>query len=248
MLRTMRIYPGVLDAILRRVPSAIFILNSRGHVIRSNLVGSPNEGLEPERSRPLSEQVGRYQSRDPLTGRGLRPHEAPSALVLEGQIVARVEILVWNPVRQQDMWVKVTGQPVFDKRGAITGAVMVYSDVTPERSLARDLEATVLAHARVLGKIAERAGRRRWTAHPLVEDLVEQSRGAAVDALTPREEEILGLLVRGLTNREIGAALHLSTGTVRNNIGGLLTKLNASCRTHAAVLAVVRTFLDGRDT
>jgi DNA-binding CsgD family transcriptional regulator len=238
------IHPDIFDAILEQVPSAIFVLDSRGHVIRSNLVGSRNEGLEPERDRPLSEQVSRYRSREPLTRRGLRPPEAPSALVLAGQAVERLEMLVWNPDRQQDMWLKVMGRPVFDSRGAITGAVMVYSDVTSERTLARDLEATLLAHARVLARMDERGAPRDWTSHPFVEDLVEQSRGTAMDTLTPREVQILGLVVRGLTNREIGEALHLSAGTVRNYISGLLVKLNASGRTHAAVLAVVRTLLD----
>jgi DNA-binding CsgD family transcriptional regulator len=163
---------------------------------------------------------------------------------MAGQVVQRVEILVWNPDRQQDMWLNVTGRPVFDRHGAITGAVMVYSDITSERSLARDLAATALAHARVLARLDERGLRHRWLAHPLVEHLVEQSRGASMEALTVREIEILQLVVRGHTNREIGKALHLSAGTVRNYVGGLLTKLNASGRTHAAVLALMRTLLD----
>jgi DNA-binding CsgD family transcriptional regulator len=240
----MAMQPGILDAILEQVPSAIFILNSRGHVIRSNLARTLNKGLEPEQHLPLAEQVGRYRSREPLTGRGLRPQEAPSALVMTGKIVKRVEILVWSPDQQQDLWLNVTGRPVFDNRGAISGAVMVYSDVTSQRSLARDLEATALAHARVLAKLEAHEARRAWMAHPFVQHLIEQSRDTSVESLTPREMEILGLVVGGLTNREIGEALHLSAGTVRNYVGGILAKLNASGRTHAAALALTRTLLD----
>jgi DNA-binding CsgD family transcriptional regulator len=166
---------------------------------------------------------------------------------MAGQVVDRVEILVWDPARQRDRWLTVMGRPVFDEHGAITGAVMVYSDVTSVRGLTRDLEATTLAHARVLARLEQQAAGCRWIANPLVEDLVEQIRGASMDSLTPREMDILRLLVRGLTNREIGVALHLSAGTVRNYVGGLLSKLNASSRTHAAVLAVIRTALDARD-
>jgi DNA-binding CsgD family transcriptional regulator len=241
----MSVQDGILDAILEQVPSAIFILNARGHVIRSNLAKTPNKGLDPEPHRPLAEQVGRYRSREPLTGRGLRPQEAPSALVMAGQVIQHAEILVWNAERQQDMWLNVTGRPVFDNRGAINGAVMVYSDVTSERVLARDLETTARAHARLLAEIYEGGPRRGWMTHPLVEHAVRQSRGASIDALSPREMEILRLLVQGLTNREIGNALHLSAGTVRNYVGGLLTKLNAHSRTQAAVLAVMRTLLNG---
>ena len=244
----MAVLADVLDAVLEQVPSAIFVLDSSGRVIRSNLVGSPNEGLEPERDRPLPEQVWRYRSREPLSGRELRPQEAPSALALAGQIVQCVEILVWNPARQEDMRLNVMGRPVFDSRGAIVGAVMVYSDLTPQRNLLRDLEATALAHARVLAKLDDHRVRGSWMTHPLIDELVEQSRAAPIDALTPREMEILRLLVRGLTNREIGKALHLSAGTVRNYVGELLSKLNASGRTHAAVLVALRALLDAHDT
>src|SRR5689334_2570390 len=113
MRQKMALEPGVLDAILEQVPSAIFVLNSRGHVIRSNLSRTPNRGLEPEQDLPLAEQVGRYRSREPLTGRGLRPQEAPSGLVMAGKVVNRVEIVVWHPDRQQDIWLNVNGRPVF---------------------------------------------------------------------------------------------------------------------------------------
>jgi two-component system, NarL family, response regulator LiaR len=56
--------------------------------------------------------------------------------------------------------------------------------------------------------------------------------------LTPREREVLSLLVEGLSNAEIGRRLQVSTGTVRLHVGNLLAKLEAPNRTAAAVLAV----------
>lgn len=53
--------------------------------------------------------------------------------------------------------------------------------------------------------------------------------------LTEREEEIADQLVRGLTNREIGAALGISDGTVRNYISGLYGKLDVASRAEAIV-------------
>lgn len=65
-----------------------------------------------------------------------------------------------------------------------------------------------------------------------------------IEALTPREEAILGLLTQGLTNAGIAARLHLSEGTVKNYVSGILSKLHANDRTHAVVLAIKRGLLD----
>ena len=49
--------------------------------------------------------------------------------------------------------------------------------------------------------------------------------------LTDREREILRLLFEGLTNREMGARLHLSPLTIRNYVSQLLQKFEARNRT-----------------
>lgn len=64
--------------------------------------------------------------------------------------------------------------------------------------------------------------------------------GAATEALTPREEEVLRLLVEGLANKEISARLHLSEGTVRNHVSRVIAKLQANDRTQAVVAALRR--------
>jgi len=58
------------------------------------------------------------------------------------------------------------------------------------------------------------------------------------DPLTPREMDILRLMVEGLTNRAIAKILDLSPGTVKGYVQTILKKLNASDRTHAAVKAI----------
>jgi non-specific serine/threonine protein kinase len=63
---------------------------------------------------------------------------------------------------------------------------------------------------------------------------------SALDAagLTPREREVLHLLTDGLTDREIGEALFISTRTVNYHVTNLLTKLDLDSRTAAAAFAV----------
>jgi DNA-binding NarL/FixJ family response regulator len=57
---------------------------------------------------------------------------------------------------------------------------------------------------------------------------------------TPREAEVLRLLARGLSDREIAEALFLSPRTVGEYVTKLLAKLDLGSRTAAAVYAVRR--------
>jgi DNA-binding NarL/FixJ family response regulator len=59
-------------------------------------------------------------------------------------------------------------------------------------------------------------------------------------ALSAREQEVLELVVQGLTNKEIAQALCISDITARNHVISLLAKLDAKDRTEAATLAIRR--------
>lgn len=56
--------------------------------------------------------------------------------------------------------------------------------------------------------------------------------------LSPREHDILGMISKGLTNKEIGCALQISQFTVRNHVIHILEKLDASDRTEAVSIAL----------
>jgi DNA-binding NarL/FixJ family response regulator len=68
----------------------------------------------------------------------------------------------------------------------------------------------------------------------------EQDRTAApagLDELSPREREVLELVARGSTNREIAEELYLSPLTVKTHVSRILTKLRARDRVQLVVIA-----------
>jgi two-component system, NarL family, response regulator DevR len=78
----------------------------------------------------------------------------------------------------------------------------------------------------------------------LTERVLEQfRRGSEADErlklLTNQERRILMFIAEGLTNRQIGAEMHLAEKTVKNYVSNLLAKLGMERRTQAAVFAAL---------
>ena len=73
--------------------------------------------------------------------------------------------------------------------------------------------------------------------------LVALTHGRPADPLqelTEREQEILKLVGKGMTNREIGERLHLSEKTIKHYITNILEKLQVRSRVEAALVAARR--------
>ena len=56
--------------------------------------------------------------------------------------------------------------------------------------------------------------------------------------LTPREREVLVLLVEGLNNRQIAGQLNVSPSTIKSHVSNILTKFGVASRTEAVTLAL----------
>jgi DNA-binding NarL/FixJ family response regulator len=98
----------------------------------------------------------------------------------------------------------------------------------------------------VLEAIAEvRAGGAPMTseiARMVVRSFLEPPAAATqTDTLSAREMEILSQVAQGLSNKEIGARLHISFGTVRTHLMHIYEKLHVRCRTEAAAKYLLST-------
>ncbi len=82
---------------------------------------------------------------------------------------------------------------------------------------------------------------RRISAHgslPLHQQAASTGQSGEELRLTGREREVLGLLAKGLTNREIGQALFISGRTVQVHLGNIFAKLHVTSRLDAVVTAI----------
>jgi DNA-binding NarL/FixJ family response regulator len=75
-----------------------------------------------------------------------------------------------------------------------------------------------------------------------IDQIVAQSLAERLShqALTSREFEVLGMLVKGLSNKEIGARLRVQEVTIKQHVSHLFQKLNVSDRTQAVTAALTR--------
>ena len=106
------------------------------------------------------------------------------------------------------------------------GARGVLTRDTDARRLIAALQAAALGLVVVDERLAEGALRRRSAAEPLV------------DALTPREIEVLQLIGQGLSNRAIAQRLAISEHTAKFHVNAILGKLGAQTRAEAVAQGV----------
>jgi DNA-binding NarL/FixJ family response regulator len=72
----------------------------------------------------------------------------------------------------------------------------------------------------------------------------ELAQHATDDSLTEREIEVLQQIAAGCSNKVVADRLRISEDTVKGHVRSILSKLNASDRTHAVTIALRRGFLD----
>jgi DNA-binding CsgD family transcriptional regulator len=125
-------------------------------------------------------------------------------------------------------------------RGDVIGANVVFAGRSRRFTTAEVDGLEVLTQVAAAGIVTAGAD------DPALSHLRTGGRGVPVPGgspLTPREQEVLALLGRGLSDREVAAALVISPKTVEKHVGAVLRKTGTPGRTAAVVRALERGWL-----
>jgi NarL family two-component system response regulator LiaR len=126
-----------------------------------------------------------------------------------------VEVIALTSVLENGM--------VFDAMRA--GAVGYLLKDTNARALCQAVKAAAAGQVQLSPQVAKRLMR-------------EVPAPESPETLTRRETEVLRLLARGKSNKEIAASLSIAEKTVKTHVSNILSKLGVSSRTQAALYAI----------
>lgn len=74
----------------------------------------------------------------------------------------------------------------------------------------------------------------------------DMAQSLAREPLTPRENDVLRVLMRGACNKDIARELRIALGTVKAHVKAIMDKLDARCRTEVVSIATERGLVDDR--
>jgi DNA-binding NarL/FixJ family response regulator len=117
-------------------------------------------------------------------------------------------------------------------RAGGTPTIVVSGFATPER-----VERAYDEHA-IFAFVEKQAFDRRAFLQTVAHARAAAEATSELDDLTAREREVVALLARGLTNKEIAAELFISTNTVKRHLKSIFGKLDVHTRSAAAARAV----------
>lgn len=132
-----------------------------------------------------------------------------------------------------------------------TPPLLVLCATQRERDVRRALELGVQGYLvlgcspdEMLGAVRAVGRGLRWLG---AEAAARMADSMAQATLTPREEEVLRLLVAGCSNKLIGQHLNLALGTVKTHVKAILQKLEARSRTEAISICMQRGLIGAED-
>jgi two-component system cell cycle sensor histidine kinase/response regulator CckA len=143
---------ALLESVLEQAPSGVLVCDTEGNIVLMNDAARRISGTPPGQWHTPAERLTAFHTRH-LDGRPMRPEETGIGRALRGEVTVDEESLFRPPGDGHDRVVRVSAAPLRDAEGKITGAVMVYSDITAEREAS---EARRQAEA-LLGTVLEQA-------------------------------------------------------------------------------------------
>lgn len=159
--------------------------------------------------------------------------EALGCLRRERYAVAVVDLALSDGGRHQTSDQKPDGYRLLEEARDADIVTVVVSGVAHAEEIARIYE-----RYEPFAYLEKQAFDRRAFLQTMAEACESHSLSPALSSLTPRELEVLGLLVQGLTNKELADALFISPNTVKRHLKAVYDKLDVHTRAAAVAKAV----------
>ena len=158
--------------------------------------------------------------------------QSPDLLLLDLRMPGMTGIDVLLEMKRHDMRARAIVLTSFDTDEDIYRAVQAGAEgyLLKNTSQGEMVEAIKTVHSG-----------RRYIPHRIASRLTERMMRSN---LTTRELEILKMVVKGLTNKQIARVLKISSHTVRNHVNNIIEKLEVSDRTEAATTAIQRGIIE----
>ncbi len=90
----------------------------------------------------------------------------------------------------------------------------------------------------LLARIEAVLRRSKWQSESIAKKETKINKNVNIDALTPKEKEVLALVAKGASNQEIAEQLFVQDVTVKTHLNSIFKKLKVSNRTQAVLLAM----------
>jgi len=175
-----------LTTILERLTAGVIVVNQTGRPILVNETARRLLGRGIMHAPSLVQGAVSAGMRHAHTGRLVSPSSTPVARALRGETVLDEELMLPRGRDEQALRFRVTGIPLLDEDGTITGAVSVFTDVTAEHRTAaritRLLEAEQRARAeteQALAALEQELVERKRAEAALEQELAERKRTEA---------------------------------------------------------------------
>ena len=125
-------------------------------------------------------------------------------------------------------------------------AILVFTTYDSDADIVRAVDAGAMGYLlkdadpeEIFGAIRGAIQGRSFMSAPVASRLFQQLRNPG-EVLTPREAELLSLLIEGLSNRELGKRLFISEATVKTHLAHIYAKLGVDTRGAAITTALRR--------
>ncbi|MBT8160602.1 MULTISPECIES: response regulator transcription factor [Arthrobacter] len=125
-------------------------------------------------------------------------------------------------------------------------AVLVFTTYDSDADIVRAVDAGAMGYVlkdaapdEIFAAVRGAAQGKSVMSAPVASKLFQQLRNPD-EVLTPREAELLSLLIQGLSNRELGKRLFISEATVKTHLAHIYAKLGVETRAAAIAVAIRR--------